>query len=171
VGQIFLRVRQLGRSLRARPLNRAELQTVSGILSVEQLKLYLQLPVYEQRHALNVYNTLVAGGYDDRELLQAGLLHDLGKYDAVNGRSIPVWGKVANVVLSKIGGKSLIARLAREEPKSWRYIFWLQTHHEARSAQLAQAAGSNPRVVALLSGNERHDDSAVHALRWADDQN
>jgi hypothetical protein len=169
--EIHLRVRQLGRSLRARPLDRTELETVSRVLSVAQLKLFLQLPVYEQRHALNVYSTLVAGGYADRELLQASLLHDIGKYDAVTGRSIPIWGKVANVVLCKIGGENLVHKLGKEQPTSWRYIFWLQTHHEKRSAHLAQAAGSSPCVVALLGGTVSPGDSLARALKWADDQN
>jgi hypothetical protein len=172
--QAFLRGRQLVRSLRAQPLDRAELETVSRVLNSGQLKLFLQLPVYEQRHALNVYNTLVVGGYDNPELLQAGLLHDIGKFDAATGRSIPVWGKVANVVLSKIGGKNLVSRLAKEQPASWRYVFWLQTHHEQRGAKLAQAAGSSPQVVALLGEYatlERNGDPTARALKWADDQN
>lgn len=173
--QLFLRSRQLARSLKAQPLTQAEQTEIRAILLPGQAELFFGLPKYEQRHALNVCRTLQKAGYAaDSELLQAALLHDIGKRDPHTGRTIPVWGKVANVALSKVFGRQIISRLAKEQPSSWRYIFWLQLTHEKRSAKLTQAAGSSKRVVALVGGCqslERTGDPAWQALKWADDLN
>ena len=147
--KIYLRIRQLKRALNNCPLTLTETAYVRQILTSSQATLFEALPLYERRHALNVCRTLAGGGYgNDRELLQAALLHDLGKFDPTNGRTIPIWLKVANVVL----GRWLVARLGAERLGSWRYLFWLQANHEKRGATLAEAVGSSPRVIALLDG-------------------
>jgi hypothetical protein len=170
-----MRVVQLLRAVRAQPLDETELQYIRGLLNEPQAELFFGLMTYEQRHALNVCRTLVSGGFgDDRELLQAALLHDLGKRDPDNNRHVPIWGKCANVLLSAIGGKNLVARLASPNPQSWRYVFYLQTGHEARSAQLATRARSTSKVIALVGDYhalEQRGDPAAKALAWADDLN
>ncbi|HEX2914587.1 MAG TPA: hypothetical protein VH186_27545 [Chloroflexia bacterium] len=172
----YLRIRQFTRSMQARPLDAAELGYIEGLLTPAQFTLFNSLPLYEQRHALNVCRTLVKGGFGaDRELLQAGLLHDMGKFDPATGRVIPVWVKVANVALTKICGPGFVAKLAStEDQQSWRYLFWLQAEHEKRGAGLVQAAGGSQRVVALVGGGKSAQpsgDLAFRALRWADDLN
>lgn len=173
--QSFLRSRQLLRSWRALPLTATEKAQIQQILLPGQADFFWQLPLYEQRHALNVCNTLIGAGYnEDNELLQAALLHDLGKRDPQTGRTIPLWGKVANVALTKIFGRQVITRLAAEQPASWRYVFWLQLTHEKRSAKLAQSAGSSKRVIALVGNCKtltQTNDPAARALKWADDLN
>jgi hypothetical protein len=168
----FLRARQLGRSLRASALNETESAYIRMVLNPAQRALFEALPLYEQRHAYNVCRTLVSGGYSsDMELLQAALLHDLGKHDPTTGRTIPIWVKVANVAATMTLGPRFVARLARPDPPNhWRYLFWLQTTHEERGAQLAQQAGSTPRVITLVGG-QQPDDPAAKTLKWADDLN
>jgi hypothetical protein len=176
MSNIFYRSRQFTRSLRPR-IEADELGYIRDLLSSSQAQLFFKLPLFEQRHALNVCQTLVKAGFgNDRELLQAALLHDVGKTDFLNQRHVPLWGKVANVLLRKVGGPALVAKLAQPNPQSWRYIFYLQHQHETRSAQLAQEAASSKRVVALVGGCKSntqtcHPDSAALALQWADDQN
>ncbi len=171
--KLFLRVRQFGRSVTARPLDDDEKEYIGQILLAGQLALFEALPTYEQRHALNVCRTLVGGGYGpDRELLQAALLHDLGKYDPTAGRVIPIWVKVANVALTTTLGAKSVTRLARQAPVGhWRYYFWLQTRHETEGARRALSAGSSPRVVALVAGGNTLGDYAARVLQWADDLN
>ncbi len=170
-----MRVRQLVRSLKAAPLSQAEQSYVKLLLNPAQVGLFFRLPIYEQRHALNVCRTLAASGFGPNlALLQAALLHDLGKLDLQTGRTIPIWAKCANVVLSAVGGPKLITRLASPNPKSWCYPFYLQIGHEERSAELAQAAGSAEEVIALLGQSKillQANDNAAKALQWADDLN
>lgn len=170
----YYRVRQLTRSLRP-CIDKAELSYIKSVLTEKQAELFFRLPLFEQRHALNVCQTLVAGGFGyDVELLQAALLHDLGKTDSLHNRSIPLWGKVANVVLRKLGGPALVTWLASTQPASLRYIFYLQCRHEKRGAKLIRQIGSSNRVVALVgrcSNLIRKGDMSARALKWADDLN
>ena len=170
----FYRVGQLTRGLRPN-ISATDIAYVQNMLNASQATLFFKLPLFEQRHALNVCQTLVQGGFgNDVELLQAALLHDLGKADPDCGRYIPLWGKAANVILQKLGGRGLVAKIASREPQSWRYIFYLQCRHEKRSARLARAAGSGKRVVALVGNCQtllRKQDPTALALKWADDLN
>ncbi len=172
----LLRVRQLTRSFRVQDFSQAETALIQSILLAQQFVLFQALPLHEQRHALNVCQTLLKGGYgQDVELLQASLLHDLGKHDPATGRTVPRWVKVANVALRTTFGPASLLRLARrDQPDSWRYLFWLQLSHEKRGARLARNAGSSRRVVALVGGCrtlQRRGDDAAKALKWADDLN
>lgn len=172
--KIVYRITQFTRSLRPY-ISQAELSFIKNVLTESQAELFFKLPLFEQRHALNVCQTLVAGGFGhDVELLQAALLHDLGKTDSQNNRSIPLWGKVVNVILRKAGGPALVTKLASNEPRSLRYIFYLQCRHEKRGAKLIKQIGSSNRVVALVGHCQslvRKGDEAARALKWADDLN
>jgi hypothetical protein len=172
---LIYRIRQFSCSITAKPLNQAEKAYILAILTPSQATLFFALATYEQRHALNVCQTLCAGGHGtDKELLQAALLHDLGKFDPQSGRAIPVWGKVVNVLFSLLKAKALLRNLASPEPSSWRYVFWLQLNHEKRGARMALKAGSSKRVVALIGRCktlQRRGDPAAIALKWADDLN
>lgn len=172
---LFYRTSQFLHSIKAKPLTQAEKAFIESILTASQAFFFFQLAIYEQRHALRVCQTLCAGGHGtDKELLQASLLHDLGKSDPQNGRFIPVWGKIANVLFSMFKAKSVMRKLAKAEPKSWRYVFWLQLHHEQRGASLAEKMGSSRRVVNLIGGYSaalQQGDPAMIALKWADDLN
>ncbi|MBN9389483.1 MAG: hypothetical protein J0I20_15750 [Chloroflexi bacterium] len=178
VKKAFLRARQFARSVQARPLDPPEMAYLQTILTPAQLALFKAFPLYEQRHALNVCRTLTGAGFGyDRDLLQASLLHDLGKFDPVTGQSIPVWVKVANVVVGAIAGplyRGWRERQSSAGPGHWRYYFWLQAVHEARGAALAQEAGGGPRVAALIGECKKlqlQGDKAALALGWADDLN
>ncbi len=174
----FLRVRQFVRSTRAWPLDAPELAYLQSVLTPAQFSLFKALPFYEQRHALNVCRTLTGAGFGyDLELLQASLLHDLGKFDPATGAAIPVWVKVVNVAAGKIAGplyRNWRTRQSQVRPGDWRYYFWLQAAHEARGAALAREAGGGPRVAALIGEGkqlQRQGDRAALALEWADDLN
>lgn len=174
----FLRVRQFVRSTLARPLDAPELEYLQSVLTPAQFSLFKVLPLYEQRHALNVCRTLTGAGFGyDLDLLQASLLHDLGKFDPATGQAIPVRVKVANVAATTIAGplyRNWRERQSQARPGEWRYYFWLQAAHEARGAALAREAGGGPRVAALIGECkqlQRQGDKAALALEWADDLN
>lgn len=174
----FLRARQFVRSTQARPLDAPELDYLQRVLTPAQFSLFKALPLYEQRHALNVCRTLAGAGFGyDLDLLQASLLHDLGKFDPATGQAIPVWVKVANVAAGKMAGplyRNWRERQNRALPGDWRYYFWLQAAHEAKGAAIAVEAGGGPRVAALIGECKKlrqQGDRAALALEWADDLN
>ncbi len=155
------RARQLGRHLVARvePTERAELV---GWLTPTQLALFDGMPVADRRHGLDVAGRLRAAGSDDRELLLAGLFHDVGK-----GRSIRLWHRVA-WSLGELAG-SWIHALAGRLPGGADAMARLRDHAE-RSAELASAAGCGPRTAALIVGVAGPADAAAAALLHAADE-
>lgn len=172
LAEMNYRVRQLVQSVKAAPLEAGDVDFIRDILNPEQAKLFFALPDYEKRHALRICRSLVQRGFgSDKELLQAALLHDIGKFDQESGRGVPIWGKVANVVLETVSQDKLAKKLARPEPDSWRFVFWLQAEHEKRGAELSRLAGSSERVAALIEKKSENNDPAAIALRQADDEN
>jgi hypothetical protein len=121
------------------------------------------MPVADQRHAIDVFSRLRAGGQTDPDLLAAALLHDAGK-----GERIGLWHRVVTVLVEAFA-PSRLERLGSTDPESWRYPFHLQLHHEALSAQAALEAGCGHRVAAFIAGTaDERDAQLAAALRAAD---
>lgn len=155
------KARQLGRHVAARvtPVERAAL---AAWLSPAQLALFDGMPLADRRHGLDVAAALRAAGVVDPDVLLAGLLHDAGK-----GRTIRLWHRVAWSLGELLGG--WVHRLASRLPGGAAAMARLRDH-DARSAELAAAAGCSPRTVALIRGVVGTDDRAVlAALRAADE--
>lgn len=122
------------------------------------------MPVADRRHALDVAARLRRAGHDDPDLLAAALLHDAAK-----GHRMRLWHRVAGVLL-EAAAPSLLRRLARDDPSSWRYGFELYLNHDALSADLASSAGCGPRASGFIRGTVSDvDEPLLRALRLADD--
>jgi hypothetical protein len=123
-------------------------------------RLFRAMPRPYQRHALNVAARLRREGHTDPILLSAALLHDMGKWDPVSRRKVPVIHRSIVALITWCGpGRQLLRRLVAGPPpvRSWRYPWHLQQHHPELSARLAAAAGVDPDVVALV---RYHQDGA-----------
>jgi hypothetical protein len=138
------RVRQFWSALRAQ-VTPEERQLVGRYLSPPLQSLFDRLSVADQRHSLDVFYALRAQGYNDRDLLAAALLHDVGKA----GTNIHLWQRVA-IVLLQATWPALLDELAWGDPANWRYAFYLQREHPEISARLAQEAGASPLTVELI---------------------
>jgi hypothetical protein len=151
-------------------------------LSSEGLALFQAMPRYDQRHAIAVARTLCGQGQRDADLLVAALLHDAGKtvplpYVQSLGRgpkSVRLWHRVA-VVLMRAFWPGLLISLAGDGSQSWRRPFYVQEHHAALGAELAQQIGCSSRTVFLIQHHEnpsgRDDDPLLAALQAADNVN
>jgi putative nucleotidyltransferase with HDIG domain len=133
-----------------RPVQAADLQSC---LSPAAVELFRSMPSYDQQHALRVLQTLEEQGHADPDLLAAALLHDVGKSGRQEGR-LRLWHRVA-VVLMRAFWPGLLLRLGDEAGSGWRRPFYVQLHHAALSAELAQEAGCSPQTVVLI---RRHED-------------
>ena len=147
---------------------------LAEFLNPNQRDWFHSMPASGQAHAHSVFRALQRAGHSETPLLQAALLHDLGK----SRGNVQVWHRVVAVILRNVR-PSLLHRLAANEPKGWRFPFYVQLHHAAMGAEVASQIGADALAVALirwhhdapgitdLDGNARQ---MLSALQRADEQ-
>jgi putative nucleotidyltransferase with HDIG domain len=149
-------------------------ELAARFLPPEAARLHAAMPRYDRRHAVSVARALLARDEDEPALVAAALLHDVGKTAGGSGR-LRLWHRVA-VVLLWAASPRLLAWLGRDgRPGSWRAPFYVQLHHAAIGAELAEQAGCSSRTVELI---RRHEDRSAAAgdpqlavLQAVDDEN
>lgn len=124
-------------------------------LAPAEYALFERLPPEERTHGVAVAKCLAKARPDDRDLLAAALLHDVGKLGTPRGAVVralthvlPPSGAAPEPRLDGLAG----ARQAR-------------VHHAAYGAELLRRAGSSARVVALVARHHAVADPGRHAAR------
>jgi len=174
------RVQQFGRALLAgwRGPDQAELAEARHWLPPSGWQLFAEMPRAEQRHALNVWHSLKSAGYEQPELAQAALLHDVAKYRG----GVKLFHRVTVVLIKAFAPRMWqhLKELAEPPRTDWRYPLWTHANHPAGSAALAEAAGCSPKAVDLI---RRHQEvlatsqsltpaeTLLVAFQTADDEN
>ena len=141
------RVRQFIASLRP-VISPEERRAVAGGLPTAAARLFERMSPRDQRHSLNVAQTLAAGGHDQLDLLAAPLLHDVAK-SVQPGKRLRLRHRIL-IVLLNAGNKAWVSRLASDDPGSWRYPYYVHLNHPAMGAVLVQEAGCSPLTVELV---------------------
>lgn len=144
MGQAAYRVRQFFTALTA-PLVRGDADIVAQVLTPAQQALFHRMSAPDRRHALMVYQALVAQGPQPQDLMVAALLHDVGKAAGPP----PLWVRVAVVLLERWAPRWL-DRLGEGEPRGWRRPFAVYQRHAEIGAEWAARAGCSPLTVALI---------------------
>jgi hypothetical protein len=126
------------------------------VLSDKTYPLFASMPVGDQLHAVQVLRAMRRLGNLSGDLEQAALLHDLGKAEG----SLTLLHRVVIVLLQAVS-PGLLQRLAKDDPRSWRYPFAVQLGHAWRGARLCLEAGCSPMVVALV---RYHDAPSLDAI-------
>lgn len=163
---LIYRARQFVAALRA-GVRDDERALVAQVLTPAEGQLFAAMPLYDQRHCLDVYYTLCAGGYDDPLLLRAALFHDCGKVDD-QGRPMPLLWYSVVTVLKRLPWLYQAAAASGRGPLRPVRVY---AEHAWRGAQMAAAAGSPPEIVATL--RHYHDaapEGRAAILQWADEQ-
>jgi len=156
-------VRRFLRALKAR-VNPAERQVIADNLTPAQQRLFWAMMVEDQRHSLDVFYTLQRRGCQDRDLLLAALLHDVGKGE------VRLWQRVLYVLL-RAGPSGVLSRLAQPKGTGWRRALASINEHGRRGAALAQETGAPPAVVELIRNHQREhlSDRRAALLRTAEE--
>lgn len=142
----------------------AERSDLAAWLTSAQLALFDSMHRADQRHGLDVANSLRADGRSDPDLLLAALLHDCAK-----GHELHVWHRVGWSVAERYGRR--VERLMLTLP-TFRPAFATIAIHASRSAELALAAGCSSTTGELIWHQaEPVDDVLGRALLLADEAN
>ncbi len=131
------------------------------------------MPPEDQRHGLAVLALLRSRGETDSVLLQAGLLHDVGKA----GGGVRLHHRIARVLLRASAGP--VWRWLTARPTGWRRPYWVVANHPERGAVWVASRGGASDLVALIRYHESRAPAAWAntdlgrwhaALAWADAQ-
>jgi hypothetical protein len=164
---VIYRLRQFVAALNAQ-ISPAEQELVRQTLAPAEQALFAAMPVYDQRHCLDVYWTLVRGGQSDPLLLRAALFHDCGKLDD-NGRPMPLVYYTLVTLLKYIPPLYAAAAASGRGPFQPVQIY---AQHAWRGSRMAAAAGCPPEIVEII--RHYHDlapTGRAAILHWADEMN
>jgi putative nucleotidyltransferase with HDIG domain len=150
-------------SARVLPQERADAERLLGPL----VPLFLELPVNDQRHGLDVLATVTSiEGEPSRLLQQAALLHDLGKA----GAHFSVAERSLTVVLRATAPAALQVLLRSRPGFARRYAIYAD--HARVGAERLRAAGANDLAAIVAEHHEAHPASEVtRQLQRADGRN
>lgn len=170
MGYWLYRTRQLLNGLRAR-VDEESLARAQQLLPPPALALFQRLPVDTQHHSLNVLRTLQDAGHADPTLLQAALLHDVGKAAAAEaGARLGPWRRSLVVLLEEFAPQQLERWAASHPSAGWRYALHVHIHHPRMGAEWAATAGCSADTCWLIEHHqERYDEQRARTLppeRW-----
>jgi hypothetical protein len=149
---VFGRIRQGLRAMTAfmRPV---DYEAVGEVLTPELLALFKRMRASEQQHCLRVMAALRREGQDDRDLLTAALLHDVGK----TRYPLTLFGRTSAVLITRFAPR-LAERWSEGEPRGWRRPLVIARRHPAWSGEEMAAAGASERAANLA---RRHQSEIV----------
>jgi hypothetical protein len=170
------RLNQFVTYLWPRPLGANEMAEVERVLGQPLAELFRRQAAGEQAHSWRVMRTVAngAGPYaNQRELLQAALLHDVGKTQAplsLADRTL--------VVLARRLAPDAAKHWAAGQPRGWRRPFVTARCHARWGAELCARAGAPPLTVSLVRRHQTPvtrpaspEDEMLAWLQAADDDN
>jgi hypothetical protein len=167
----FYRAAQFLRYLNPAPLSGTAQAVVDSILPPPQAALFRRMSPGEQAHCLTVFR-VVQQQPAPPELLQAALLHDVGKCRA----PLSALDRVRVVLGYRFFSKRMMAWGAGE-PRGWRKPFVVAAQHPAWGAELAEQAGASPLVVSLIRRHQERrfpirsiEDELLLRLQSADNE-
>ncbi len=158
------------------PLGPDEMAEVERVLGGPLAGLFRRQATGEQAHTWRVMRTVASGAgpyANQRELLQAALLHDVGKSQA----PLSLADRTLVVLARRLAPKAA-ERWAAGQPRGWRRAFVTARCHAEWGAELCARAGAPPLTVSLVGRHQTPvtrpaspEDEMLVLLQVADDDN
>ncbi|RME49016.1 MAG: hypothetical protein D6796_05495 [Caldilineae bacterium] len=128
----------------------AQVEAVLG-RDTPALALFRRMSAPDRRHAVAVLRTVRQAGEDHPALLQAALLHDVGK-----SLGLPLLHRVVIVLLNAFWPAALTALAdAPLTTARWRRPFVVHARHPEIGARWAAQAGCDPLAVTLIRRHQQ----------------
>jgi putative nucleotidyltransferase with HDIG domain len=163
--QVTYRTLQFVRQLRNKTEPEAD-AALRQLVSPAQWDLIARLSPADRAHLLRVHRALLADNWQDRDLLTAAVLHDIGKADET--MRVRLVHRVLKVLLGPYA-----SRFARANVNVLQHGLYLSLNHQTLGASMARQTGANDRACWLI---EHHHDGTIHsdaeltALRIVDER-
>lgn len=146
---------RLGDLLRLR-LPRNDQVFIKSYLNEAGLFLFNQMSVVDQAHSVRVARYIiqeaaVRKGLNLDCLVQAALLHDVGKVKGEIGRG----NRILVGIVRRLFPRKRHQWGRRDKTSALRYALYVDAIHPSRGGYMAESLGINPQVVALI---KRHHD-------------
>jgi hypothetical protein len=143
------RARQFFHNLSAHP-QPSDLRTAQAFLTPPLYALFCELDSADQAHSLKVFKTLQNEGEEDKDLLSAALLHDIGKAHV----KPTLWERILAVLAGPFIGKRWES-WADDNARGWRKAFVIAAAHPDWGADMVLQAGGSQRLGRLIRYHQR----------------
>ena len=152
---IFYRTQQFWNALSAKP-GPEDLELVRNLLTPAQMGLFSRMQTSEQVHSIAVMKRLslekdVNSSQHVRSLLEAALLHDVGK----SRYPLRLWERVMIVLAIALFPRK-VTEWGSGEISGWQRVFVISEQHPEWSAQMAEGVGTMPLAVELIRQHQNH---------------
>jgi hypothetical protein len=132
------------------PFRRVDNGPAEALLTPAAFNLFRQMSSADRSHSLRAYRWLVEHGYEQYELLVAGLLHDCGKA----ATHLTVWQRTLKVLLKRLAPSYWRRLSALADADNWRYPFYILAEHARIGAEWAEEAGCSELTCWLIAHHE-----------------
>lgn len=148
--KVRYRIWQVWKSLTGNLTSR-DWDLIHSILTPEQIALFKKMTPGEQAHSVRVVRYLHSEGFQDPELLAAGLLHDVGK----SRLPLSLWDRVWIVLVS--GMPVDISPERKGKNRFWVRPLVVARQHPKWGSEMALSAGVTSLTAWLIAHHERED--------------
>lgn len=170
----YYRAQQFFKTITAGPVSPEAQKQIHAVLNQPELELFNRFPHSDKWHAYRVLCTLQSANHNQPDLMQAALLHDIGKTRV----HLFVWERVIAVLGMKLFPQKA-ERWGAGKVAGWQRPFVVKAQHAAWGAEMAVAAGCSPLTINLIRRHqdiipaypENEADKLLLLLQWADNQN